>query len=219
MRDKADEARLLDNLRSDIAKPVEGVRAQLARRDVLIRAGIKPSVPEAVTQPKRRSEALLDKFRAQPFAATLTKGKGWTQLVADLQLAATEFDGANVAAWRAYREQLFGGDSPSTIRARIAMTKGNAEAFQQYESLYVAFRKLFEQLPGDLSDVAIAERLANKLRETSSCFDFDVPSEVKIFLEAVQADGASIEMLTDEVRLWLKNNNAMKSYRVRAVSR
>ena len=44
--------------------------------------------------------------------------------------------------------------------------------------------------------------------------DFDVPGEVKRFLEEIQSGGAPLDLLTDTVKDWLKANNAFDSYRI-----
>ena len=40
---------------------------------------------------------------------------------------------------------------------------------------------------------------------------------MKAFLAAVQAGGAPLAMLTDDVLAWLKDGNGMNGYRIRAV--
>ena len=40
------------------------------------------------------------------------------------------------------------------------------------------------------------------------------PEAVRAFLSAVARGGASLSMLTDEVRTWLKANNAVNSFRI-----
>ena len=56
--------------------------------------------------------------------------------------------------------------------------------------------------------------MADDLKAIAGQFDFDVPAEVKAFLEAVQADGAALALLTPTVTAWLKDNDAFTAYRI-----
>ena len=59
--------------------------------------------------------------------------------------------------------------------------------------------------------------LAEQLEAAAQDFNFDVPEPVKAFLEAVQSvAGAPLDLLTAEVRDWLKANNSFDSYRISA---
>ena len=59
---------------------------------------------------------------------------------------------------------------------------------------YQSFRAAFEALPQDVATVERVRQLANDLTETAKSFDFDVPQEVKAFLEAMQAGGAPLAL-------------------------
>jgi hypothetical protein len=215
--DKVGEAGRLNDLRAELAKPITALKQQLDYRAVLQGAGVRVSLPVSLEPRRRRAAVLLERFRADRSAATLKKGRSWTQLLTDVAEAAGEVSQVLDAAWLAYKENLFSGDRPSDVRNRLAMTQENADAFKAYEGLYKRFGA-FSVRPRDAEMVAEAKALARELRAAASRFDFDVPPDVKAFLDAVQEGGAPLLLLTESVKDWLLANNALQNYRIRAVA-
>ena len=215
--EKVAEAGRLNDLRAELVKPITDLKQQLDYQAVLQGAGVTASLPVSLEAKRRRAAVLLERFRASRSAATLKKGRSWTQLLTDVSEAASEVSQVLDAAWLAYKENLFSGDKPSDVRNRLAMTQENAEAFKTYEGLYKRFGA-FSVRPRDASMVAEAKALARELRAAATRFDFAVPRDVKAFLDAVQEGGAPLLLLTEPVKDWLLANNALQNYRIRAVA-
>jgi hypothetical protein len=213
------EAGLLDDLRSEFSTPIAKLKGHLDQRSILTAAGIAAELPVSLDAGRKRAAALLEKFTAEKKAATLTKGRNWSQLLSDVETASDDVARAVSSAWRAYRQEVFGGEAPSVIRARLAMTNENRVAIKRYDALYQSFRAAFDALPQDDAVIERVKRIANELAETAKAFDFNVPKEVKAFLEAIQTGGAPLALLTGTVQEWLKANNAFDSYRIRASDR
>jgi hypothetical protein len=115
---------------------------------------------------------------------------------------------------------VFAGDPPAGLRGKLPRTKANDEAFRTYEALYALLKSAFEDLPGDKGDLDKVRALAVQLEEVAQAFDFDVPAEVKRFLEAVlSVAGAPLALLTPEVRQWLAANGSLESYTIRSTAR
>ena len=100
------------------------------------------------------------------------------------------------------------------VKVRIAFTPANIAAFKTYEQLHQAFRAEFDHRPVDKAAIDRVKALAARLTETTKEFDFDVPADVKRFLEAIQSGGAKLDLLTDAVLEWLQENNAFDNYRI-----
>ncbi|TIW72666.1 MAG: hypothetical protein E5V53_32670 [Mesorhizobium sp.] len=109
---------------------------------------------------------------------------------------------------------MFTGEAPSVVKGRIAMTPSNTAAFKMYDQIHQAFRTEFDKLPADKAAIDRVKALATTLTETAKEFDFDVPADVKRFLEAIQTGGAKLDLLTDVVLKWLEENNAFDTYRI-----
>ena len=209
-----EEAGLLEDLRSDLAAPAAELSRALDQRQLLVDAGIEAPAPTSLDAARKRAVALLEKFTAERKAATLKKGAGWANMIKDMKAASGDVGVSAGRSWRAYRQIVFTGEPPSVIKGRIAFTPGNDAAFRQYEQLYRDFHPAFEKLPVDRAAIERVRALAAKLTETAKFFDYDVPQEVKAFLEAVQGGGATLELLTDTVKAWLKANHAFDTYRI-----
>lgn len=208
------ETGLLADLRSDLAAPAAELSRALDQRGVLIQSGITSSAPATLDAARKRAAALLEKFAADRKAATLTKGVGWANLIRDIKAASTDVSGAVSKSWKAYRQDIFTGEAPAVVKGRIAFTPGNSAAFQRYDKLHQAFRAEFERLPPDRATIDRIRTLAGELTEAAADFDYDVSPDVKRFLEAVQSGGATLDLLTDAVTTWLKDNGALASYRI-----
>lgn len=209
-----EETGLLEDLRSDLAAPAAELSRALDQRALLDDFGIVAAAPATLDAARKRAAALLEKFMAEKKAATLKKGVGWANLVRDIKVASSDVATMVVKSWKAYRQEVFTGEAPGVVKGRIAFTPANAAAFKRYEQLHQAFRVEFDRLPADRAAIERMRSLAEELTETAKAFDYNVPAEVKRFLEAVQSGGATLDLLTDTVKTWLTDNGAFASYRI-----
>lgn len=209
-----EETGLLEDLRSDLASPAAELSRALDQRALLVDSGIAAAAPATLEAARKRAAALLEKFMAERKAATLKKGVGWANLVRDIKAASSDVAAMVVKSWKAYRQEVFTGEAPGVVKGRIAFTPANGAAFKSYEELYQTFRVEFERLPADRAAIERVRSLASDLTEIAKGFDYDVPAEVKRFLEAMQSGGATLDLLTDTVETWLTDNDAFASYRI-----
>jgi hypothetical protein len=209
-----EEAGLLEDLRSDLASPAAELSRALDQRTLLVEAGIETAEPPSLETARKRAAALLGKFKAEQKAATLKKGIGWANLLKEIKAASTDIKSSVDSNWKGYRQSVFTGEAPSVVKGQIAFTPENNAALKAYEQYYLAFRSEFGKLPVDQASIERVKALAAKLTETAKSFDFDVPTDVKRFLEAIQGGGANLDLLTEVVLKWLKENNAFDSYRI-----
>lgn len=209
-----EEAGLLEDLRWDLAPPAAELSRALDQLALLAGSGIETPEPPSLETARKRAATLLERFTAERKAATLKKGIGWANLLKEIKGASTDVSGAAARSWKGYPQTIFTGEAPALVKARIAFTPANNAAFKTYEQLYQAFRAEFEKLPADKAAIERVKALAARLTETAREFDFDVPADVKRFLEAIQSGGAKLDLLTDAVLVWLKENNAFDNYRI-----
>lgn len=209
-----EETGLLEDLRSDLAPPAAELSRALDQRRLLVGSGIDTPEPPSLETARKRAAMLLERFTAEKKAATLKKGTGWANLIKETKAASTDLSAAVVRSWKAYRQTVFTGEAPTVVKGRIAMTPANKSAFKTYEQLHQTFRAEFDRLPADKAAIDRVKALAARLTETAKEFDFDVPADVKRFLEAIQVGGANLELLTDPVLQWLEENKAFDNYRI-----
>ena len=209
-----EETRLLDDLRSDLDPPVAELNRALDQCALLIECGIGVEAPLSLKTGRKPASDLLEKFKAEKKAATLKRGVGWSNLVRDTKAASTDLASAVANRWKAYRQEVFTGEPPGVVKGRIAFTPTNSATFKRYDQLYQDFRTSFERLPADRNSIQRVQSLAKDLTEAASGFDYNVPADVKRFLEAVQSGGAPLDLLNDTVKTWLADNDAFANYRI-----
>ena len=208
----ADENGRIINLLAELKPPATNLQNALSQKKVLIDAGLNIAEPANLESARSNAENLLTKFASDSQASTLTRRDGWPRLIESLKNAATAINASATASWKSYRNGIFTGDTPVVIRGRIAGTPQNNEAFKVYEALHRQLNEAFSNLPSDRLAIENARTIAAKLLKVVKDFDFDVPSDVKKFLDAIQGGGASLELLNSNVRDWLETNNALPTY-------
>ncbi len=209
-----EEASNLAGLRSDLDSPAADLSRVLDKHALLTDSEIDAEVPASLDTARRRAADLLEKFKAEKVAATLKKGVRWTNLVRDVVIASSDVANLVEQSWKAYRQEIFTGESPGILRGRIAFTPVNKTSFQHYQQKHHELLEEFKQLPADRAAIDRVRSLAEELTEIAKGFDYDVPADVKRFLEAVQSGGATLDLLTDTVKTWLTENNAFANYRI-----
>lgn len=214
---KQAEASELAGLRTDLAAPAQSLGSLSARRRLLEQASVPVSSPDSLGRLRRRASTVREKFKADRTATTLKKGQGWRLMVDEAAVAIVDIDKALHDAWRDYRATLFSGEAPGKIRSVLAGTKENTDALEAYRVTHEKFMQHFQSLPTEPAAIERARALAAELVRIAERFDYNVNPDVKSFLAAVQAGGAPLAMLTDDVLAWLKDGNGMNGYRIRAV--
>lgn len=209
-----EETGLLVDLRSELEPTAVELRNVIDQRNMLVDAGIEADAPASLGVARKRAVSLLEKFEAEKKASILKKGVGWSKLIQEIEAASADLKASIIKSWKAYRQTVFTGDAPSVIKGRLAFTPANTSAFTQYDQLHQSFRAEFERVPADKAGIERVRKFSATLTEIAKTFDFDVPGEVKRFLEAIQSGGATLDLLTGTVKDWLKANDAFESYRI-----
>ena len=103
---------------------------------------------------------------------------------------------------------------PDKRSRELTQTPENQRLLNAYRSTYTTFIKYKNTFPE--SNEAF-EELRNASETLAQIrFDEDIPNSVKLFFEATNRGGASLELLTDEVVTWLRTKNSLGSYIVSA---
>ncbi|PWC91869.1 hypothetical protein [Azospirillum sp. TSO5] len=214
------EASELEGLRADLAVRAARLVPQLEKGRLLGEAAIVVPEPASLTEVRKKALGIQAKFSAVPRAATLKKGQAWRTMLEQIDTAGRDLANTVMAAWKGHRSVVFAGETPGAIETKLAKTKANTEALRVYETLYHQFKIAFDSLPADWAAIERARRLGGELEAAARVFDFNVPAEVKSFLEAVQSvSGAPLDLLTPAVLEWLRENGGTDGYRVRSADR
>ncbi|WP_224705149.1 hypothetical protein [Devosia aquimaris] len=214
------EAADLEGLRVQLARHVERLSAPAEKRRLLTKAGITIVEPASNAKVRKKATTVVERFAEAPKSETLKKGQLWSTMLEEMDSAARDLQTAVNVAWKGQWTSLFSGETPAAVESKLAKTKANQEALRVYRGLYSQFRALFDTLPHDQGTIDRARMLGNQLELAAKAFDFQVSPDVKAFLEAVQSvRGAPINLLTDEVLNWLRENESLEAYRVKSSDR
>jgi hypothetical protein len=150
----------------------------------------------------------------------LTKGQSWTQFLANLNGSSRAIQEIAKTKWKERINNVANLPHPDEISRTLGGTPKNLQVLNEYSAQYAGLAELMRlPVPGkkeDLSDMSVR---ADKLREIRDKFDFSVPPAVKEFLDAASSDGASLRLISDEVRAWLDEHKLAGHYVVRVKGR
>lgn len=158
---------------------------------------------------------LKEKFNHSPISETLKKEKRWDKLIDKIDEFIKLANQQQLSDWEIFHDNLYGGLSPVKIAGQLALTPSNKKALEDFKKIYGEFLRYRRRLPENGRDVNSVRSLASNMAAIK--FDFSVPDDVKFFFEATAtSDGASLALLTNGVIDWLKANNLLNTYFVRA---
>lgn len=214
-RDGVEEAKALECLRSELNILALNIK-QLANNTKLLRTkGVNlSSMPEISPVIGTVSEVTM-RFSEVPKAATLRRGTRWTGLTKKLDGLAKQVTEAQTKDWCTYFENklLDGIHTPQQRSATLAPTPQNKKEFERYKGLFQILIQYQRKIPQNSDEFNNMRAWSEQLVQIK--FQDDVPVDVRKFFDATNT-GAGLELLTDEVIKWLRSNNLLGSYVVRA---
>jgi hypothetical protein len=173
-----------------------------------------PVPPAAAGEARRRLTVVRDRFSADAKAAALTKGQDWDILIRNTKETTAAIQRQIQDAWRSYVESLYTGDTPNNMGATVAKTDRNDEVLSRYRSAFEQFQCKAQTFPNSREEINEAQILAGHLKTIVREFDLQVPASVKRFLDAVSQNKAGLDLATDEVIEWLKDNGTFDRYKI-----
>ena len=164
----------------------------------------------------QKISSLSAPFQETPKVATLKQGKKWKVLLEALDTTISDARKLQSDDWKRYcSTRLFAGAAPDKVRARLALTPKNLRLLAEYAELFKQFLALRQTIPSDTRAIEEIQQHSSALEKIK--FDENVPAEVAKFLQATQTDtGAGLELLTYTVLEWLRSNESLDEYVVRA---
>ena len=157
---------------------------------------------------------LREGYAKENKAESLTKGRDWTLLEKRLLSVCENVATALEASWQNFVHAAYSGESPEDLGRSLASTDRNVEELKLYRQAYADLKHLSRTRPETREDFSRVRDLARRLTEIYGRFDFDVPEDVKCFLREVAGGGAGLDLLTEEVRDWLRKQKISNHYRV-----
>src|SRR5690606_19812048 len=114
--------------------------------------------------------------------------------------------------------KLFGGGAPEQRKQTISMTlPENQKAWDRYKRLYTRFAEYRNTFPATANELEGIQAWSKELSEIRFIENADIPSAVGEFFNATATGGgANLDLLTTEVIAWLRNNDMLDNFSVRA---
>lgn len=215
-----EEADALSEKRNELAGYANRISTLASRKAFLREGGVSLSSVPGVDKAKQVISQNSARFVESPKSATLIDKKRWSTLASALTEIAASGDALLLQDWKTYFDsRLFGGVSPEQRKQTILATHpDNQKNLPRYADMYRRFQKYRNDVPSS------AEVLHEVLKCSADLSDIDtqliqndgVPASVQAFFNATAVRGASLDLLTPEVGEWLRANNMLINYVVRA---
>jgi hypothetical protein len=188
--------------------------AEIAKKIVSLKENNVPlTVLPEIAIINQLTKNLSDKFNETPKSTSVFEGKKWANFYEKITSEIKNTAKSVENDWAKFFTRLFGGMRPEEIRGRLIKTPENNVAIESYTKLYNELMRYKASIPEDKVDYITIRNLVKKLSEIK--FQEDIPEDVKKFFTQTSF-GASLEYLTGDVMAWLRKNDLLSSFEVRA---
>lgn len=215
-RHGVDEAKALEVLRIQLVQLANPLKLCASNARLLASHGVALSPEVEIGSAIETVKRVLERFEEIQKSTTLKQGTRWTSLASKLEALASKLVELQTNDWKLYfSDKYFGGLPPAQREAKLILDiPGNKEAIDRYKQLYQQFAKFRTNIPKDNEEFIYLSEISTQLSEIKF-EDKDIPESVRKFFEATST-GASLDLLTIEVVEWLRGNNLLSRYVVRA---
>jgi hypothetical protein len=161
-----------------------------------------------------RTASISTSFVQTKNSKDLTAGTTWVDLKGSCERIIDNLDKGLAAAWKRYYGTHRPGNSYNALRSSCPKTPKNLDLLEQYEEAWRDFNAAEMETNFEPADFKRVKQLGVKLEKIYGKIDLDVPPNVQKFLDAIAENGASLSLLTDDVRAWLSENKVEQNYRI-----
>ena len=217
-REGVNETEALDKLRKELLQLAAPINIMAANAQIFVdQSGVLTCVPDVSTLADTIKSA-SERFRETPKSTTLRRGNHWSSLTTKLVTLATKLKDVHESDWKKFFEaNYFSGVSPSQREAKLILAiPGNKEAIAAYKVLYQSLTRYRQKMPQSAIEFNELKSISDQLSAISFSEE-NIPADVRRFFEAT-GFGASLNLLTNDVFEWLRNNDLLDRYVVRARS-
>lgn len=214
-----EEAEALAAKRSELQE-LAGRIGALANRNALLREqGVLLTPVPGIDKAKQLISQISARFAESLRSDTLVDKQRWSKLVLMLTEFSATAETLQKQDWKDYfSRKLFGGVPPEQRKQTILQAlPENRKAFERYTYLYQRFSQFRNIVPSTAEVLREVHAFSNELASIQFVENDEVPVPVRAFFNAVSSgSGASLDFLTQEVIEWLRINNMVANYVVRA---
>ena len=204
----------LDQLRQHLASLNEDA-ADIAKNSKILADNKVPLSPQSnLAEIKEATDKLAAKFIETPKSTSVFEGKKWVNFHEKIALVIKNAGKSVDNDWTKFFTSLFGGMPPEQRRSTLIIKiPENKVAIDAYTKLYNELMLYKTSIPEDEEDFIAIKSLVKKISEIK--FQENIPENVKKFFDQTTF-GASLDYLTEDVMVWLRENDLLSSFVVRA---
>ncbi len=215
-----EEAEALAKKKMELRDLVNKVAILAERRSLLRAGGVSLSdPPDDLEKVKQTTRMLSTRFAESPNSLTLVDKQRWKNLTDGVIRFQTIEETQQKQNWKSYFEtKLFGGVPPEQREQTILMSlPENQESLSRYKSLYKHLTACRTSLPSTIDELKGIQDCSEELSQIQFIENKDVPLAVREFFRATSSGvGANLDLLTTEVIAWLRANDMLNNFAVKA---
>jgi hypothetical protein len=187
----------------------------VAKNAKLLAENNVPLTPQStLSDIKDATDKLAAKFIETPKSTSVFEGKKWVNFHEKTTLTIKNAAKSGDNDWAKYFTSMFGGMPPEQRRSTlITKIPENKVAIDSYTKLYNELMRYKNSIPDTNEDFLVIKNLIKKISEIK--FQENIPENVKKFFDQTTF-GAGLEYLTEDVMVWLRENDLLSSFVVRA---
>ncbi|WP_329600788.1 hypothetical protein R1C93_22025 [Citrobacter koseri] len=163
-------------------------------------------------------QRLLMEFRAkyQEFHYDVAQQPEFSDLIKKIDVLASALYEHINTAWCKYTQGLRAlWEVDQKLFSSLAHQEEQRKVQLRYIDLVAQFTSSTRVLPRTVDEFDTVVVLHEQLCQQREALKLDVPEEVNIFLKAVAGQGATLDMLTEDVRTWLTGEDDPSRYRIK----
>jgi hypothetical protein len=215
-----EEAEALSKKKTELRALVEKI-ADLAERRVWLKVGgvSLSDPPDDLDKVRQSCQMLFTRFAESSNSSTLVDKQRWKNLTDAVTKFHTVEETLQKQNWKSYFEtKLFGGVSPEQREQTILISlTENQQALALYKNLYKRLTAFRTTVPSTVEDLKDVQNCSEELSKIGFIENKDVPSAVRDFFKATSSGtGANLDLLTVEVVAWLRSNDMLNNFAVKA---
>ena len=215
-----EEAEALSQKKTELRSLVDKVKVLAERRGWLNAGGVTLSDPPDDRDKVRQTcRMLFTRFQESPNSSTLVDKQRWKNLTDAVTRFQTIEETQQKQNWKSYFEaKLFGGVSPEQREQTILISlTENQEALALYKNLYKRLASFRTAIPTTVEELKSVQNISEELSKIVFIENKDVPLAVRDFFKATSSgSGANLDLLTIEVIAWLRSNEMLNNFAVKA---
>ncbi|WP_312055224.1 hypothetical protein [Pantoea brenneri] len=163
-------------------------------------------------------QKLLNEFRVkyQTHHYDVAQESEFALLIEKIESLVSALDEHTSTAWRKYTQVLKAQwEVDQKLFSSLAHQQGQRKVQERYCRLEEQFNRSSRMMPKTKEDYEAVIALHEQLCQEREALKLDVPEEVNLFLKSVAGQGATLDMLTENVLMWLANEDDPTRYRIR----